>query len=114
MGVIGEVDQLGRSNWNISVNGSRLELLKMGGICDKCRKKVVKGAGIFCGFFCVGRGKYPPRKRVWCGGCYVEYLKYDFPKYGKESVVDWEGELEGRYKKQSTGYNMLHYFKCDM
>ena len=51
MGVIGEVDQLGRSNWNISVNGSRLELLKMGGICDKCRKKVVKGAGIFCGFF---------------------------------------------------------------
>ena len=43
----------------------------------------MKGAGIFCGNFYVGRGQYPPFQRVWYGGCYVDHPKDGFPKSGK-------------------------------
>ena len=88
--MIGDVEQLVLLNLSVIRNRRRLDPFKWRGNCDKCRKKVMKGAGIFCGIFYVGRGKYPPCQRVWCGGCYVEHPKYDFPKSGKESVGYWE------------------------
>ena len=48
-------------------------LFRWRGRCDKCQKNIVKGAGIFCGNFFVGRRQYPPCHRVWCGGCYIEH-----------------------------------------
>ena len=51
---------------------------------------------------------------VWCRGFYVQHPKDDFPNYGKESVGDWEGELEGRYEKGRTGYHTLTHFQCDL
>ena len=80
----------GRCNWSIRRNGISLDPLKWRGICVKFQKKVVKGADMFCGHFCVGRGQYPPCKMVWCGGCYVKHPKYELPKSGK----DYEGFQE--------------------
>ena len=65
------VDQLGRFNLSVSGNYSSMEPFKWRGSYDKCRNKVVKGEGIFCGNCLVGRGKYPPCQMVGCKGCYV-------------------------------------------
>ena len=54
MEVVGDVEQLGRSNWDVSGNGGSLYPFKWRGSYDKCRKKVVKVAGIFYGNVCVG------------------------------------------------------------
>ena len=112
--MIGYVDHLERLNWIVSRNDIRLEPLKRRGIYDKCWKKVVKSAEIFCGKFCVGRGQDPPCQRVWCVGCYVEHTKDDLLKSGKEYGGDWEGELEGRHEKGKTGNHMLMHFQCDL
>ena len=95
--VIWDMDQLGILNLSVIRNGRILEPFQLRAICDKCWKKVVKGAGIFCGNFYLRRGQYPPFQRVWYGGCYVEHPKYDLPKSGKEYVGHQEVELEGRY-----------------
>ena len=58
--VIGDVDHLGCYNWSLSRNGSRLEPFKWRGSCDKFWKKLVNGAGIVYGDFCVRHRKYPP------------------------------------------------------
>ena len=97
MELIGDMEQLGILNLSVSCNGSILEPFQWRGRCDKCWKKLVKDSGIFCGNFYVGRVQCPPFQRVWCGGCYVEHPKDDFPKSGIESRGDWKGELEGRY-----------------
>ena len=57
MEVIGDMEQLGKLNWNVSENGIRLDPFKWKGDCDKCWKKLVKDASIFCGNVCVGRTK---------------------------------------------------------
>ena len=90
------------------------EPFKRRGSCDKCRKKVLKGAGTFYGNFCIGRGQYSPYQMMWCGGCYVEHKKYDSPKFGKYSGGDWKGYLEGIYKKGRTGYHMITDFQCNL
>ena len=52
---------------------------------------------------------------MWCVGCYVENLKDDFPKYGKESGVYQEGYLEGIYDKGGWEITCLQIFSvtCD-
>ena len=55
--VIGYVEQLGLSNFSVSGNGSNMDPFQWTGICDKCQKKVVKCAGIFCVNFYIGRGQ---------------------------------------------------------
>ena len=58
--VIGEVEQLGLSNLGVSNNGGGLDPFQWRGSYEKCRKKLVTVAGIFCGNFYVGRRQYPP------------------------------------------------------
>ena len=53
--VSGDVDQFGRLDWNVRGNRRSLDSFKWRGRSDKCRKKVVKGAGIFCRNVCVRR-----------------------------------------------------------
>ena len=55
--VIGDGEQLCISNLSESGNGINLDLLQWRGSCNKCRKQVVRGAGIVCGNFYVGRGQ---------------------------------------------------------
>ena len=51
---------------------------------------------------------------MWCGDCYAKHPKDDFPKYVKELVGDWEGDLEGRYEKGGVIDTMLIHFQCDL
>ena len=54
--VIGDVYHLELSNLSGGGNGGSLEPFQWRISCENCRKKVVKGAGIFCRKFCVNRG----------------------------------------------------------
>ena len=45
--MIGFMEQLGVSNWGVIGNWGSLEMFKLRIIWYKCRKKVVKGSGIF-------------------------------------------------------------------
>ena len=58
--VIGDMEQLRLLKWSVSRNGVSLYPLQWRGSCNKCRKKVVKIEGVFCGNFYVGRGQYLP------------------------------------------------------
>ena len=87
--VIGDGEQLEISNLSVSRNRIKPEPSQWRGSCAKCRKKVEKCVGIFCGNFCVGRGQYPLFQRVWCRGCYVEHPEDEFNKSGKDSGGDW-------------------------
>ena len=51
---------------------------------------------------------------MWCESCYAKHLKDDFPNSGKELVVYWEGEFEGRYEKVRTGDHLLTNIHCDL
>ena len=51
---------------------------------------------------------------VWYRGFYIKHPEDVFPKAGKESGGYWEGLLEGRYEKLSSGYHMLTYFQCNI
>ena len=42
MEVIGEVDQLGRLEWNVRMHGSRLDQFKFRRSCDKYQKNIVE------------------------------------------------------------------------
>ena len=84
----------------------------MEGKLRQVSKKVLECEGIFCGKFCVGRGQYLPCQRVWCGGCYVENPKDEFPKSGKRSGRNWEGELKGRYEKGRMRDHLHTHFQC--
>ena len=55
MEVIGDMEQLEILKLSVSGNGSSLDPLQWRGSYNKCRKKVMKGAVIFCGNFYVGR-----------------------------------------------------------
>ena len=85
MEVIGNVEQLGISNLSVIRNGIIQYPFQRRVSYDKCWKKLVKGVGIICVNFYVGRGQYPPYRGVCCGGCYVKHPKDEFPKYGNES-----------------------------
>ena len=112
--VIGDGGELRLYNLSTSGNGRNLDSFQWRGSCDKCQKKLVRGAGIFCEKIYVGRGQYPPCQIVLCRGCYAEHPKDDFSKSGKESGGYWEGELEGRYEKGRTGYYLSTHFQCDL
>ena len=51
-------------NWSVNRNGIILDPFKWRVSCVKCRKKVVKVAGIFCGKFFVGPGNTLHAR--WC------------------------------------------------
>ena len=112
--MIGDEEKFGISNLSSSGNGSNLDPFQWRGCCDKYRKKVMRGSGIFCGNLYVWCRQYTQCQRVWCGGCYIEHPKDDFPKSGKELEGYWEGELEGRYEKSRTGDNLITHFQCDL
>ena len=114
MEVNGDVYQLEISNCSVSRNGRSLDLFKKRGSWDRCRKKVVKDAGIFCGNLCVGSSQHPPCQKVWYRYCYVKYLKDDLPKSWNYSRGDWKGELEGGYYKRIMGDHVLTHFQCDL
>ena len=41
------------------------------------------GAGIFCGNFCTGRGKFPPCQMMWSISCYVDRKSDGLPNSRK-------------------------------
>ena len=100
MEVIGDVGQLDISNFSVSRNGSSLDPFQWRVSCNKCCKKVVKGAGIFCVNLYVGRGQYPPCHRLWYGGCYIKHPKW---RMGDHILAHFQCELchfrnmKGRY-----------------
>ena len=50
---------------------------------------------------------------MWFRGSYKEHGNDEFPKGGKPEGGYWEEEVERRYERGISGYNLLTHFQCD-